>query len=143
MNLLSFSGARAAAVLKAGMAVMAAMLCMALSHPAAAQTVSGRVVGIYVELAPGVMSERTAALAGADRPAYVEVRTAAQEAQPSRLVLVNMNGMAADVGDSVEISLGEKGRGRLTGPLPAPPRLVRVEARSDTLVAQHLHSGLF
>jgi len=115
-------------------ASLAALLCLFVNLPASAQSATGRVVGLYVELAPGVMIERAAGMAEPGRRMFAEVRVPPKDEQGAKLVLIDMNGMVAGLGDTVEVTLGEKGRGLLTGPRPTPPRLVRVETPRNTVV---------
>jgi len=106
--------------------------------PAAHASTSARVVGLYVRLAPGLMMERTGSSAEAGLPLYAEVRTIAREGAPSRLVLVSLDGVKAGPGDTVEVALGERGAGLLTGPRAAQSRVVRVQMPAERTLVQRL-----
>jgi len=114
--------------------------CAELSSllPEAAAPTSARVVGIYVQLAPGLMMERNGSSAEAGLPLYAEVRTIAREGAPSRLVLIPLEGVKAGLGDTVEVALGERGAGLLTGPRAAQSRVVRVQAPAERTLVQRL-----
>lgn len=94
----------------------------------------GRVIGVYVELSPGVHAERSYTAAQEGRPLVAEVRLPGRDGTPARIAMMRMDGLDVQPGDSVEVALGE--RGFVTGARPAPARVVRVEARADTNVAR-------
>ena len=118
---------------RACLAIFAGLLA---ATPVAAESSLARVVGIYVELAPGLLSERTGRSAEAGLPLCAEVRIPSKDGSTARLAIVRLNGVAAGLGDVVEVNLGERGSALLTGPRPAQPRVVRIETRADSMFAQ-------
>jgi hypothetical protein len=109
-----------------------------LSSLPPADATSAKVTGIYVKLAPGLMMERTGSSAQADLPVFAEVRTQARDGAPSRVALVPLDGINAQPGDTVEVALGDRGTGLITGARPAPQRIVRIIAPAGQTVAQRL-----
>jgi hypothetical protein len=111
-----------------------ALACLGAAAPAAAETALARVTGIYVELAPGVLSERRGISAEEGKPLVAEVRVPAHDNVPARDTLVRMNDIDAAAGDTVEVRLGE--HGFLSGVRPAPAAIVRIETHGETQIAQ-------
>lgn len=111
-----------------GCAELAALL------PDAPPPTDARVVGLYVQLAPGLMMERTGSSAEAGLPHYAELRTVPRDGSPSRLVMVPLEGERAGLGDSVTVALGDRSTGLLTGPRAAQTRIVRVQTPERTIV---------
>lgn len=103
-----------------------------------ANAASGRVVGLYVQHAPGVYAERTGSSAEADLPVYAEVRTTPRNGGASQLALVPLQGVDAGLGDTVEVALGERGTAFVTGARAAQARVVRVTGRNEPTLVQRL-----
>ena len=99
------------------------LACLCGAAPVAAQTTLGRVIGVYVEVAPGVHAERSTTFED-PRPQIAEVRLAGSEGTPARTLMVRAGDLALVPGDTVEINLGE--RGMLTGVRATAPYVMRM-----------------
>ncbi|HEY4371110.1 MAG TPA: hypothetical protein VGN52_04155 [Burkholderiales bacterium] len=116
-------------------ACLAALLAGCNSLPVSHGATLARVTGVYVEVAPGVHSERSGRPAEAGKPLVAEVRVPGLDGAPAKIAMVRVGNMEVAPGDSVEVNLGE--RGMLTGVRPAAAYIVRIDTPADTAIARN------
>jgi len=104
-------------------ACVAVLACLCGVAPVAAQTTLARVIGVYIEVAPGVHAERSTTDPDS-RPLLAEVRLAGREGTPTRTLMIRTGSLPVNPGDTVEINLGE--RGLITGVRAVAPHVVRI-----------------
>jgi hypothetical protein len=123
-------------------ASLAALITLLAALPAAADTVDARVVGLYVETAPGLYLERAGDYAalrnGIDKSQLrAEVRVSGIQGAPARMLMVRVGDLDLRTGDLVEVNPGERGNKFITGVRPTKPFVVRLQARGDTVLVDN------
>ncbi len=117
---------------------IAALSCLAL--PAWADATLGRVETLYIAASADLLIE-----VRQDRPArgrlVAGVRLRDEAGKPARRVLVKVGSELVERGDIVAVRLSEDTGGFRTGPLADESRVVGVEARYDSPVAQRFFAG--
>jgi hypothetical protein len=109
----------------------AACLC---ASPVHAQSASARVLEVYAEVAPGVMTQRALLPVQIHKPLFADVRLISKTGLVARTLLVALGDVRTAPGDVVEVAMGEHGR-MVAGPFRAPTRVVRVESEQDVRLA--------